>query len=283
MEPPLHNALWDLIDGVLVINLDQRADRWTQFLQAASGFIPAEKLQRLPARLGRDIPGFSQPPWFRGRKRDRTWAARAGCVQSHRRALLKARDSGWRTVLVLEDDVNFAPEFPALANTLATALQENEWQVCYFGFTDPWSPCRRLADLGGRNGLFRVHGCNTAHAYLVRETARDWILGQLPDEDGVWGWLATHRAVDRWYQRQLGLRFPVACVSPSVVNQMAGFSDIVEQATHYAAEDGHVRAVTVPSAGNLSYQACAVWRRISIGVNFAGDALRGWTRRINGF
>jgi glycosyl transferase, family 25 len=283
MNPPLHNALWEMIDGVLVINLDQRPDRWAQFQQAARDIIPAEKLQRLPARLGRDIPGFGRPPWFHGRKRDRTWAARAGCVQSHRRALLKARDAGWRTVLVLEDDVTFAPEFPALANALASALQGNDWQVCYLGFTDPWSPSRRLADLGGRHELFRVHGCNTAHAYLVRESARDWILGELPDEEGVWRWLATHRAVDRWYQRQLGLCFPVACVSPSVVNQVAGFSDIVEQATHYAVEDDHVRAVTASSSWGLAYRACQIWRRSSIRVNFAGDALRGWTRRINGF
>jgi glycosyl transferase, family 25 len=283
MQPTLQNALWDLIDGVLVINLDQRADRWAQFQQAASGIIPAEKLQRLPARLGRDIPGFGLPPWFRGRKRDRTWAARAGCVQSHRRALAAARDADWHTVLVLEDDVEFAPEFPALANMLASALQQADWQVCYFGFTDPWAPSRRLAALGERHALLRVHGCNTAHAYLVREKARDWILGQLPDEAGIWKWLATHRAIDRWYQRQLGLRFPVACISPSVVNQVAGFSDIVEQATHYTDADGHVRAVEMASTGGVSYGLQDGLRRVSIRVGLVGDALRGCTRRLNGF
>src|SRR6188768_441351 len=91
MQASVPNPFWQMIDGVVVINLDSRPDRWTQFQATTRNVIPAEKLHRLAARLGRDIPGFNQHPWFRGRKRDRTWAARAGVTQSHRQALLKAR------------------------------------------------------------------------------------------------------------------------------------------------------------------------------------------------
>src|SRR5687768_5014284 len=108
MQSPASNLLWQLIDGVFVVNLDQRPDRWTEFQAAAQSIIPAEKLHRLSACVGRDLSGFGQRPWFRGGKRDNTWAGRAGCLQSHRRALLKAREAGWRTVLLLEDDAEFA-------------------------------------------------------------------------------------------------------------------------------------------------------------------------------
>ncbi|MBC8097430.1 MAG: glycosyl transferase [Akkermansiaceae bacterium] len=283
MQASANNALWQLIDGVLVVNLDQRPDRWAEFQRAVQGIIPPEKLHRLPARWGRDIPGFGQPPWFRGGKRDNTWAGRAGCLQSHRNALLKAREAGWRTVLLLEDDGAFAPEFSNMAATLAAALQEHEWQVCYFGFTEPWSPSRQLAMLDGPYSLQQVHGCTTTHAYLVRETARDWILNQLPAEDKVWRWLAAHRAIDRWYQRQLGLRFPVTCISPSIINQNASASDIVMQPSPLANEGGRAAAVVARSSGNVSYYLCHALRRVSVRVGLAGDVLRGWTRKLRGF
>ncbi|MEK7780416.1 MAG: glycosyl transferase [Verrucomicrobiota bacterium] len=282
MVTPAQNSFWQMIDGVFVINLDQRADRWAQFQAAVSGIIPPEKLHRLPARLGREISGFGQRPWFRGGKRDRTWAARAGVTQSHRQALLNAREADWRTVLILEDDVNFATDFSALTTALAAALREQDWQLCYLGFTDPWSPCRKLTDLDAGHGLFRVHGCNTAHAYLVRETARDWLLGQLPDETRVWKWLATHRAIDRWMQRHVGLEFPVACVSPSIVNQVEGFSDIVEQQTHYTGATEHVRTVRSVS-GNTGFYFGHALRRVSVRIGLAGDSLRGLAKRVTGF
>lgn len=281
MDTPAQNPFWQMIDAVIVVNLDQRTDRWVQFQTATRDLIPPEKLHRLSARWGRDISGFGQRPWFRGGKRDRTWAARAGVTQSHRQALLKARASGWRTVLILEDDVAFVPDFPALTCALARALQDNEWQLCYLGFTEPWSPCRQLAELAASHALYQVHGCNTAHAYLVRETARNWLLGQLPDETQVWKWLATHRAIDRWLQRHVGLDFPVACVSPSVVNQVEGFSDIVEQQTQYSSAE-HVRAVSSVS-GNATYYLRHAGRRITVRLGLIGDSLRGLIKRVTGF
>lgn len=280
MQPPVSNPLWSLIDGAFVINLDQRADRWAQFQTAARAVIPAEKLHRFSACLGRELPGFGQRPWFRGGQRDRTWAGRAGCLQSHRRALLKARELGWRTVLLLEDDAEFAPGFSSLAGALAAALSEHDWQVCYLGFTEPWAPGRELAKLNAPFSLRQIHGGTTTHAYLVREAARDWILARLPDEESVWPWLATHRAIDRWYQRQLGLHFPVVCVSPSLVNQGASASDIVASAAPPAVAG---QPAVAPASGPGAYYLGHAFRRVSVRVGFLGDTLRGWTRRVNGF
>jgi glycosyl transferase family 25 len=280
MQSPASHSLWQLIDGAFVINLDQRADRWAQFQAAVRDLIPAEKLHRLSACVGRDLPGFGQRPWFRGGKRDNTWAGRGGCLQSHRRALLKAREAGWRTVLVLEDDATFGPALPTLLEPLAAALRQTDWQVCYLGFTEPWGPHRLLARLGDRHGLYQLHGCNTAHAYLVRKSAREWILRHLPDEGQIWPWLAQHRAVDRWYQRQLGLRFPVVCVSPSLINQAAGFSDIMDQPTRYTAEADRAPAVSSPPS---AYEFRRTLRHLSVRVGRADDAAHGLIRRWRGF
>jgi len=278
MQPPASNPLWSLIDGAFVINLDQRADRWTQFQTAARAVIPTEKLHRFSACLGRELPGFGQRPWFRSGKRDRTWAGRAGCLLSHRRALLKARENGWRTTLLLEDDAAFASGFNRIADVFAAALREHDWDVCYLGCTEPWSPGRQLEKLNDTFALHQIHGATTTHAYLVREPARDWILARLPDESRVWSWLATHRAIDRWYQRQLGLEFRVVCVTPGLVNQNDSASDIVTAASTAASS-----AAIAPASGNAAYYLGHAFRRVSVRLGLAGDALRGWTRRLSGF
>lgn len=277
MESSAPNPLWQLIDGVFVINLDSRPDRWTQFQMAARDVIPAEKLHRFSACLGRELPGFGQRPWFRGGKRDKTWAGRAGCLLSHRRALLRARENGWRTTLLLEDDAAFAPDFNRIADALTGALREFDWEICYLGFTEPWSPGRQLTKLDDQHALNQIHGATTTHAYLVREPARDWILARLPDESHVWPWLARHRAIDRWYQRHLGLEFRVVCVTPSLVNQNDSASDIVAAATTASS------AAIAPASGNAAYYLGHAFRRISVRLGLAGDTLRGWTRRLSGF
>lgn len=281
MQTSASNSFWPLIDGAFVVNLDQRTDRWEQFQAATRDIIPAGKLHRLSACLGRELPGFGQRPWFRGGKRDQTWAGRAGCLLSHRRALLQARERGWRTVLLLEDDAEFSPAFNSVAAGLTAALQEYDWQVCYLGFTEPWGPGRKLAELSGGFALHQVHGGTTTHAYIVREAARDWILAHLPDETKVWSWLATHRAIDRWYQRQLGLEFPVVCVSPSMVNQSASVSDIATTAG--AAAISSDSTPTAPAVGNGLYYLGHAYRRIAVRLGCGVDHLRGLTRRWSGF
>lgn len=270
-----------MIDGVFVINLDHRTDRWEEFQVATRNVIPAEKLRRLSGCLGRELPGFGRRPWFGGGKRDKTWAGRAGCLISHRRALLEARARGWHTVLLLEDDAKFSPAFGDVAAALSATLQEQDWQICYLGFTEPWWPVRQLAELGAGAALHQVHGCTTTHAYIVREAARDWILEHLPDETNVWLWLATHRAIDRWYQRRLGLKFQVVCVSPSIVNQSDSESDIV-----VGANAATVHSIVAPNTSKWSrgvYHIACVYRRIAVGFGRGWDHLRGLARRWSGF
>ena len=48
---PQTKAFWALVDGVLVVNLDSRPERWQAVQAATSGVIPAAKLHRLPATL----------------------------------------------------------------------------------------------------------------------------------------------------------------------------------------------------------------------------------------
>ena len=278
-------GFWDLVDAVLLINLDQRQDRWAQFLESAAGIIPPDRIHRIPAVLGTTLPGYGASPWFRGGKRDLTWAARAGCTLSHRRALATARDHGWQTVLILEDDVALDPACGGTLEAIARALQRNPqaWQICYLGFTDPVAPSRVLDEIDASHRLVEISGCTTTHAYLINPDLRGWILSQLPDESTIWPWLARHRAIDRWYQTVLARAFPVTCVSPAVMNQQPGFSDIAQRATDYLETGAHLLQVADPITSPWVFR---LRRRLHRGSTYLGqtcDVIRGFGKRLRGF
>lgn len=279
MSQPQLDAFWEMIDGVLVVNLDSRPDRWQDVQARMADFIPEHKLHRLSATLGAALPGYGVAPWFRGRKRDKTWAGRAGCALSHRAAIFHARQQGWRTVLILEDDIEFEPTLVEVLAALPTALQAADWQACYLGFTDPVSPYRTLAELPAGHSLCAVTGCNTAHAYVLKEGTFDWLLQRLPREDDIWYWISRHRAIDRWYYRNLARRFRVCAVSPAVINQQVGFSDITQRQT------SRVHSTRVPDThyGLLTYWMLGKVRWLSYRLAEPRDWLRGRIKQLRGF
>ncbi|ODU04713.1 MAG: hypothetical protein ABS89_03515 [Thiobacillus sp. SCN 63-1177] len=279
MPPTQHASFWEMIDGVLVVNLDSRPDRWQQVQALVAGLIPADKLQRLPATAGMALPGYGTQPWFRGRKRDRTWAGRAGCTLSHRAAIAHARQQGWRTLLILEDDIELSPALSTVLAALTDALAGRDWDVCYLGYTDPVAPYRTLEELPDGHTLCRVSGCSTTHAYLLRHTTFDWLLAHLPEPDNIWPWVSRHRAIDRWYYRNLARRYVVTAVSPAVINQQVGFSDITQR-PH---EKVHTTEVPSGRSGPLGFALFGALRWLGFRLAEPRDWLRGKIKQARGF
>lgn len=279
MPHPQLDAFWDMIDGVLVVNLDSRPDRWQDMQARTAGFIPADKLHRLPATLGAALPGFGTPPWFRGRKRDRTWAGRAGCTLSHRAAIAHSKSHNWRTVLILEDDIEIEPALAEVMAGLSAALQASDWDVCYLGFTDPVPPFRTLAKLPDGHSLCAVSGCSTTHAYLLRDSSFELLLEKLPTADTIWHWISRHRAIDRWYYRNLARYFNVCAVSPALINQQGGFSDITQR-LH---EKVHTTRVPDARQGALSFRLLGTLRWLGYRLAEPRDWLRGLIKQLHGF
>ena len=279
MSQPQFDAFWDMIDGVLVVNLDSRPDRWQDMQARTAGFIPSSKLHRLPATLGAALPGFGAPPWFRGRKRDRTWAGRAGCTLSHRAAIAHAKSHNWRTVLILEDDIELESALADVLAGLPAALHASDWDVCYLGFTDPVPPYRTLAELPAGHSLCAVSGCSTTHAYLLRDSCFERLQEKLPTADTIWQWISRHRAIDRWYYRNLARYFKVCVVSPALINQQGGFSDITQR-LH---EKVHTTHVPDARYGALSFRLLGTLRWLGYRLAEPRDWLRGRIKQARGF
>ena len=275
------NSFWKAIDGVVVINLDERQDRWDQLQTEAAGLPGLRALTRISAVRGTKLPDYGQQPWFRGRRTDPRWAARAGCTLSHRKALTHARQSGWQTLLVLEDDADLQPlrslDMDCVANLLFK--QYPDWDVCYLGYSQAVGVACPVSPL--QPNLLEMQGCYTTHAYLVKGKAIDWIIRQLPDEQHVWSWTSTHRSIDRWYARNLSRRLKVYAFAPALIHQRTTFSDIVHREVDYQAEfaDHLPRITHRRSWFNLRKKLInALYSILEI-----YDAVRGLHKRLRGF
>lgn len=255
------------VDGVIVINLDRRPDRWAAFQDIWRDHLPWERVVRLSASDGTQLAGYGQTPWFRGRKRDRTWAGRGGCALSHARALREAKAQGWNRVLILEDDA--VPTEGLTVEALATVLSSDDWSLLYLGCHEPIGPFRPASD-----GLMGIHGALDAHAYVVSAPLRDWLIERMPDEASLWPWIARERAVDRWYRREVGRRFTVMMCAPPLALQIEGASDITQ------AWRGADHARPTPMDGAPPSRMAFELTRLG---EVAGDRLRAAIKRRVGF
>ncbi|KQS56256.1 hypothetical protein ASG17_09610 [Brevundimonas sp. Leaf363] len=200
------------------------------FMQVWAHLIPGEKLHRLSATDGRALSGFGQRPWFRGRKRDATWAGRAGCALSHARALRLAQEKGWEKILILEDDAVPTDAFDG--EGVARALGTRMWDVLYLGAAEARHQSgRRSSD------VIPIRGALDAHAYVMGARARDWAARQLPVEANIWDWIAGERALDRWYCRELGTGFSIGAFRTRQVAQRDDISDITMRVAGYGGDD----------------------------------------------
>lgn len=232
------DTVWG-VDGVIVVNLDRRPDRWAVFQEVWRDHLPWDRVVRLSASDGQLLPGFGQAPWFRGRKRDRTWAGRAGCTLSHARAMREARRRGWKRILVMEDDALPAGDSGALAAVLSTT----DWDLLYLGCREPIGVAAEAV-----GGTMPIHGGLDTHAYAVTEPLRDWLIAQLPSEANVWGWVARERAIDRWMRREIGRRFRVRLCQPQLAVQADDVSDITQRREGaYSSPEGERSVVRRPS------------------------------------
>ena len=272
-----------LADGVLVINLD----RLQRFAEMASLTRVLDGWQRLPAVNGAELPGYGQPPWFRQRPRDKCWAGRAGCTLSHRAAIAHAHAAGWDSVLILEDDVEPGAAFDAAVRSFraGSAACPDPWQVCFLGLSQQVGPSRKLRQLDEVRSLYQIFGCTGTFAYLVKREAFGWLLANLPTAETIWAWVARHRAIDRWYARNLSGQLTVHAVSPGLIGHYTSFSDIGQRAGAHLvvseSEPGH--QAPLQPCGPVAYHLRAALLRLRFFLTKLVNRVQGSLKRQRGF
>ncbi|MBX2853314.1 MAG: glycosyltransferase family 25 protein [Phycisphaeraceae bacterium] len=197
----------DAFDRIVCINLDERTDRWAQVQQTTAALLGEVKIERFSAVK----PDLAQ---------DRVHNGRAGCLLSHRRVIENAYRDGLESVLVLEDDLCFDPQFEALIKPTVATLTQTPWDLFYLGIT------AKTPLLPAGNGLVRTYGGTTTHAIAYHRRAIPDLLKRLPDEDTVLRFLSRYKSVDRYYWQQVAPRMRCYAASPLLAFQRDDFSDI---------------------------------------------------------
>jgi hypothetical protein len=160
------NILKDYFDRVVVINLDRRKDRWEAVQDKLSKINwPFKEPERFSAYDGARLP--MPIGWTLGAG---TW----GCLLSHREVLARAMQDGLNSVLVLEDDIFFAPDFE---NKVLEFIKNvpADWDQLMLGgqyFDDT-----KVYDISP--DIRKVSLCHRAHAYAVRGTFMQYMYSKL--------------------------------------------------------------------------------------------------------
>ena len=98
------NMFEDYFKKTIVINLDKRPDRIDRFVSRVKplGGVLGKNIERFAAIDGNAIPEKDRNNWSAGA---------AGCKQSHVDIITDCRKNNIKSVLILEDDVTFIPDF----------------------------------------------------------------------------------------------------------------------------------------------------------------------------
>lgn len=189
--------MFEFVEKVVYINLDERMDRRTEVESELLRVFPANRIERFSAI--RRSPGA------------------IGCTLSHKAVIERAKAEGWKNVLVVEDDMNW--NYPALAESAAHIrhiISRNTWDVVLF------SGCYVQCSWDGR-----VQSAQTSTCYLIRQEYYDTLISNL--QESVAGLMRggnyAEFALDQYWKRlqprdRWWVALPMACY------QRPGFSDI---------------------------------------------------------
>jgi hypothetical protein len=115
------SRLDQVFDHIVVINLPSRADRRQQMdKELARVGVPAHVVYFFPAIRPEEDGGFPS-------------TGARGAYLSHLAVLRQARNEGWHSVLVMEDDLQLHPRLPHVWPALAGALAQHHWGLAYLG------------------------------------------------------------------------------------------------------------------------------------------------------
>ena len=189
----------EFIERVIYINLDHRTDRRAQIESELACF--GDRVERLSAT--------------------RHATGGIGCSMSHIRALQRAKEAGWKNVLIVEDD--FAWTNREAGEACLTRLASQPYDVILLGAVN-----------GKCDSTLRVSDAQTATGYLVAAHYYDTLLANF--RESLEGFLRTGTygtyALDQYWKRlqPTGQWF---LVRPGLCTQRPSYSDIEKRVVDY--------------------------------------------------
>lgn len=218
----MHGNLKNFFARIVTITLPSRTDRWQRFLDHFPADWPFGSPLRFPAIDGRTN---APPSWWTGG--NGAW----GCYLSHCKVLEDCLLEGIESVLILEDDVVFRPDFGVRTRQFLAALP-CDWQMIYFGGENiEWD--KGLPEPINAE-VFRPRNVNRTHAYAIR--GREMISSVLQHLKAWDKWTARHH-IDHHLGAFQANTNSEGLYAPRrwLVDQAGGLSDVSNQRVQHRA------------------------------------------------
>ncbi|MCI5164916.1 MAG: LPS biosynthesis glycosyltransferase [Candidatus Electrothrix sp. GM3_4] len=158
-------------DRIYVINLPERTDRLREVTAALErigvSFAPG-KVELFPAVKPTDAAGFPSP-------------GVRGCFLSHLSVLKKASELDLPSVLVLEDDVEFAGVSQRVWTSILQQLNNQPWNFVYLGYTHVDSATRATRGAEQVEMIPFPGSLRCAHAYAISRSTYSPLIQHLEE------------------------------------------------------------------------------------------------------
>jgi len=204
------STLVDRVDKIFCINLDKRPDRWEAVLSQFNKVGLDGHVQRYSAIEA--SPGV------------------VGCTLSHYNIIKKAKEEGYKNVLIFEDDVEFI-RTDQFEDTIINSFSQLEslnidYDMFYLGGNVKGNNNKRI-----NTNLVELNNVKCAHAYITCESVYDTILNIIDagDINNIWSWNGGNPDrlnIDYTYAARIAPNYNVYGVWPMLAKQAAGISDL---------------------------------------------------------
>lgn len=192
-----------LFEGAFLINLDSRPDRLFHSTNELKKVGIQDLVERLPAIQHR--------------------YGMVGCSLSHLECVKLAKQRGWKSVLIFEDDITIKPNFNEFYTRVLDQLSKRNWTVFHFGAM-LMNICTQVDD-----NLLQVGYNWAAHAIAIHERAYDFIIEKYDwsysetDSSKPWG---GHYPFDGFINKNtFDAGFEIYSAYPLLISQTPGHSD----------------------------------------------------------
>ena len=192
-------------DKTFLINLDRRPDRLSRCQEMFKSFGIADLIERFPAIVPDE---FDKIPSTHDTEKIKV--PLYGCLLSHISIIKMAKSNKWKSVMVLEDDVEFINTDSI--NLSVSQLKKRDWGLFYLG-TNLHCQLER-AD----NNLLKLKKGFATHAIAYHERFYDYYLDNFNKE--------LIPIIDVWLAENGQERFPCFCTYPITAVQVSNHSDI---------------------------------------------------------
>jgi GR25 family glycosyltransferase involved in LPS biosynthesis len=189
----------EFFDKIYCINLDERSDRWEQSLKEfeKAGIENVERFSAIKHDLGA-----------------------IGCRESHLNIIKKAKNEGFKNILIFEDDVLLIEKNITQISKTLDDLKNTDWHLFYLGATvDPEISFM----VKETDNLLQTNFAYTTHAYAINNSVYDKILLEAP----------YFPIIDVYYCRNIVPLGKSYIMNPMVAIQQEGYSNIENHHADY--------------------------------------------------